>query len=808
MKGYNLLLLFLLVSFFTCLPPAFSQHATVKGAVYDSGSKPVAFATVALLSSLDSTVAGGSITDTSGAFLLQRVQPGNYVIRVHFLGYAQFKSSPFRIEAGQELTLPPVTLQPQGTLLSEIEVTARKPLIEMEGGKLLYHVQENQTLNGPSAREVLASAPGVTSDRTGYQLNGRPGAKVLINGRDRSVTLESVLSSLRAEDILRVELLSNPSSHYDAQGSGGVINIVTKRNANEGLSGTYGLSASMGREQFRYSSNLGLNYKKGSVALFSDVRINRFANHTTTRSAQVFLQDKTGQQQQGESSLTSTVPSASLGGEFNLSARSKLGFELWGANGSSENLSKSRREETGEADTRLINFQNSTVQTNYKTLWSNLYYKLQLDTTGQQLRADVNFQRSDNLVSGSFRNIFPDADGTPQISPFTLFSYIPALSDLLTLQLDYELPLQADARLDLGAKYSHNITRNDVRYEREEEGLREKVNGLSSHYRYKEAVLALYGSYRLKVKAWTVEMGLRAENTKYRLDFISDAEHVGSGYWSLFPNISASRQIGEAHQFSYAASRRIQRQPYEFMNPFVQYIDEITFVQGNPDIKPTFSYNFDVQHSYNYQFFSSLGYSYLDDVAIASYELLPGTKTTRLSIDNLAGMHQVSFSFSAPYEIRSWWRTNNSVSGSLSKVQSGSGLEAYNEKVNLNYSLRNMHSFQLRNKWRASFSLNYYGPSLAGMYYNHGWFTANTGLSRKILKEKGSISFSAQDLFRTTRYKMRYRYNASETTTISYSDTQRFGISFSYNFGNTKVKRADHSRTNYEEQSRMNSRTN
>lgn len=809
-RKLSLSLFLIFINLFGLLIPAFSQsNATIKGLVIGADANPIEYATVALLTAQDSVVKSGATTNANGLYILEGISAGQYVLRVQYLGYSRYLSQPFAVVSGQQLELPAIQLLHGSNMLKEVEVSAQRALIEMLGGKLLYHVEGNDALKGITAKEVLNTAPGVTHDRRGYQLNGRPGAKVLIDGRDRSLTLEGVLSSLRAEDILRIELLSNPSAHYDAQGVGGVINIVTKRNTNEGLSGIYGLNTSAGREQLRYSSNLGLNYKKGIVTLFSDLRINRFANQTNSETHQSFQESSVvWQKQKVEANLTSLVPSASLGGEFNLSQRSQLGFELWGMDGNSRSLNTTFRVANAYDGEEVVNIQDSKVQTDSRTLWANLHFKQQLDSTGQQLRFDANYQRSNNLMNGLYHNTHINRSGKPAKAPFTLHNTLPALSDLLTVQVDYELPFNENGKIDLGAKYSYNSTENDVRYALEQGGEHIIEDFFSKHYRYKEALLAFYGSYQLMLNGWSLVMGLRAENTDYGLDFISDRYRETGNYWSLFPNVSVSRQVGEAHQFSYSASRRIQRQPYEYMNPFVQYIDEVNFVQGNPDLRPSYSYNFDMQHSYNYQYFTSLGYSYTNDVAVMSYELVPGLNNTRISIGNLASMHTISFSFSAPYQVASWWKTNNSVNGFLNKYESDSELVAYNEGFNLNYNLRNVHSFQLPRKWKSSVTFSYFGPSVGGMNYDYGWFTSNIGLSKKILKEKGSINFSAQDIFRTSRTKMRYRYDGTDATSISYSDTQRIGVSFNYNFGNSKVKRVQYNRTNYEEQSRMNSRTN
>ncbi|MDX5482425.1 MAG: outer membrane beta-barrel protein [Hymenobacteraceae bacterium] len=785
------------------------EAATVRGKVQESAQQePVAYATVALLTARDSAVVSATVADTLGLYSLQAPKAAQYLLRVNFVGYRTYQSQPFSLETGETLEHPIIQLLQDTKLLTEVEVSAQKPMLDMLPGKLIYHISENTSLVGMNANEILETAPGVTADRGQLKLNGRPNVEIWINGRRRGGDTKSLLSGIPYASIEKVELISNPSAHYDASGSGGIINIILKKNTDEGFNGEMSGSLTQGHFLQNYSAFVW-NFKKGNLNLYGDARYNRYRSYNKQSNESNYTTGPFKRQVASSTTeLDSKTPSGLLGFDLQLTPKHRLGGEWWGMAGNSHSMRNSSTTSRSKEGNLLLNRQDNSNQNDLNYLTFNLNYEYSIDSTGKKLRLDGNYIRYDFTSAGTFENDFLNRFGQHDRPPYTLYSHVPTISDLYTAQADYVWPLkQQGAQLDAGLKFSSNRTGNNVSYEILRENVRSYSDSLSSHNQYLENIAAAYLNFTRPLGKWSMQAGLRAEYTAYTLDFISDQEQVQDSYLSLFPNISLSRQVGEAHTFSYSASRRIQRQLYEYMNPYVQFQGEYQVTQGNPYARPSYAYHFEVQHAYNYKYFTSVAYTYTDDILVMASELLPGTNITKISMDNLARMHNYSLTMSVPVSVKPWWSIANNLSGFASKYSSGSELPLYNSNFNYSYSFSSRNSFKLPADWNVNLSGFITGPSVTGaLRYDTNW-RINSSISKKFWDGKGSVSISAQDIFNTQEYAWHTLLKGGETYTTQKPDSRRVSLNLSYKFGNTKIRRKYVQKSSAEHQTRIGSRS-
>lgn len=775
-----------------CSLYTYAQQANINGRVQHQ-QEPVAFATVALLSTTDFNVQTATITDSLGQFSLQSLPAAKYRIMVKFVGYETYISTDFILAEGQSLQLSPIELNARQEQLQEVQVTATKNLIEQQPGKLVYNVAQDASLAGTNLKELLETAPGVTTVND-LRLNGRPNVQVLVNGRKRGDgSLQTLLQSVNTASIERLELMSNPGVEFDAAGTGGIINIILKKNEKEGFNGKFSGSLTQGHELQPYGS-FGWNYKKKILNLYGDLNYNRYRSYTNTEGTVNYSFGPATQQQMAQrQKIDSKTPSALLGVDLQLSPKHQLGMELWGMRGDSEQRSNLYTLSFMRNSGSELNRQVQEQYQDFDMGTANLNYTFNIDSTGRSLKFDANYVTYDNRYNTRNSNEFYNYNtiAEPQ-ADYTLYGLVPTESGLFTSQLDYLWPLgKPGTQLDAGLKYSRNKTRNDVRYDLLQEGRRTTADSLSSLNSYTENVSALYLQLTHPIGSWSLQLGLRGEYTSYDLSFISSRTRLGKDYLSLFPNFSLSHQVGEGHNFSYSFSRRIQRQPYEYMNPYVQVQSEYSQVVGNPKAKPSFAYNFDLQHSYNYTYITTLSYAYTHDVLLMLNRQIPGTTVTQLTYGNFASMQNISLSFNAPLTIKLWWTMTNYLSVFANKYQNNGaeGFEEYTKEYYLSASLYHRHNFKLPKDWSIALNASVNSGQVMGMAYMKSNWSANGSITKSLWEGRGSVALSARDIFNTNEFRLINRFSGAEARVNSSYDSQRLSLSFNYSLGNNKLRR-------------------
>ncbi|MCY7357769.1 MAG: TonB-dependent receptor [Rudanella sp.] len=809
MRRLSILFLFVLSA------PLFAQTATLSGTVIDARQQAVSFATVALLSSSDSTLAKAAVADASGVYSVVGVRAGNYRLRVSGVGFTNSISEVVAVANGQTITMPIIILADASQSLKAVTITARKPLIDVQPDKLVLNVEGSLTSAGSSALEVLQKAPGVLLDpNDNIMLQGKNGVRVFIDGKPSPLSpsdLSAYLRTLQASDIEAVEIITQPSARYDAQGNAGIINIRLKKNKNFGTNGTATLGFAQGKYYPKFNSSITLNNRTKKANLFMNyshrnARDWSFVNFYRRQSgADGYLQFF---DQKSESRSRSLNHNARAGADFFLNRKSTVGILLDGTlrDATSATLGRTPIGILGMSPTSLLVADN--LNTSQRANGNaNLNYRF-ADTTGHELSVDADLGQHH-----SNNNAFqPNQYLNPVTNQLLLERNYRMLTEtnisLRTLKADYSQKL-AGGKLSAGFKFSSVKTDNGFNFYDIIDNSDRLNTNRSNQFVYTENVNAVYGSFEKQRGKWNAQLGLRLEDTRSNGQLTSATKQadqtVSRHYLNLFPSAGLTYSPNQNNRWNATFSRRIDRPSYQSLNPFEWKTDELTYQKGNAFLRPQYTSTVQVSHTYKYKLTTSLSYSDTQDYFTEI------TDTTKLSSDgrpqnfittlNLANQRVLSLNVSYPFSIAKWWNVYSNVSAyrSTNRANFGAG-RTIGLTANV-LSLYMQHTITLPHKWNLELSGYYTSPSIwGGTFKNRRYWGTNVGVQRKILNDRGSLVLTVTDPFNRQQWRGISQFGGLYMDASGGYESRQIRVNFTYAFGSSQVKAARQRKTGLEDE--------
>ncbi len=602
MKTTNLIFLTLLTYLLgiSNLAAAPKEVSKITGKVADQKGQPVAYANVALIQE-DGALVDGAVSDENGTFLIESTKTAKVKLVVSSIGYQSYTSKLFDLAPGISKDFGNLSISDEMTGLDEVTVKASRPEIIIEPDKTIVNVEGTVMAQGSNALDVIGRSPGIYVDQEGnINLNGRSGATVMINDRPTYMSandLASFLRSMPADNIKSIEVINNPSSRFDAEGSAGVINIQLKKNTVDGVFGNIQVGSQY-NGQFAPNTGLTLNVKKGKLstngtfnyneyAVYNDIEINR--NFTLEEGISNFNQDS-------RITTRSKTPSFNGSANYEINKNQNLGLNVQASASTDLNTSSSGTVITnpGQDDNSYIESTNDAEGTRNR-LFTNLHYDAKLDTLGSKISADVDFTIMDNESSSILDNLYwtendPQSGYTDKIQTLNDMYYT-----IFTAKSDFTKALKGGKTLETGLKGSWVKSDNDLDLSRAEGEGPYVPDPNSNQFIYDENVLAAYaslkGSFSEKL---SYQAGLRGEYSDIVGNSVTLNQVNKQNYFDLFPSVFVQQKVSDKYQIVYNANRRITRPNYRLLNPFVYYIDPLTSEQGNPNLKPQYSNNFEM----------------------------------------------------------------------------------------------------------------------------------------------------------------------------------------------------------------------
>ncbi len=765
----------------------------VYGSIKDGGQqKIIDAASVSLLKAKDSSLVKVALTDAAGNFSIENVKDGEYLVLATSVGHSKTYSNVFTVSpTALEVNAGVLQLVPQDKNLTGVTVVAKKTFIERKADRTIVNVDASISNTGSTALEVLEKAPGVTVDKDGnISLKGKQGVMIMVDGKQTYLSgpeLTNMLRNMSSNQLDQIEIMTNPSAKYDASGRSGIINIKTKKNKQKGFNGSVSAAYTQGIYS-RTSNSLNLNYKTGKVNLFStlsgnyrnnfqELDIYRRYTNTDKSTKAVFEQNSFSRRNNGNYN-------AKLGADFYLSKKTTVGIVVSGVSnprtdkGENTSFLKSN---TGEVDSivQAISSEKST----WKNGSVNLNFRHIFDSTGKELTIDADYLRYKSDKDQNFYN----SSYTPQWAlkaSDNLLGELPSDIKIYSAKIDYSHPLKKGAKIESGVKSSYVETDNTAGYYNVVGNVKTPDYEKTNRFDYKENINAAYFNFNKEIKKWSIQTGLRLENTNYEGKQFGNPNKRDSSfknsYTSLFPTLFVGYNPTEKNQFSFSYGRRINRPDYEDLNPFLFFLDKYTYGAGNPFLKPMYSHVFEASHTYRQFLTTTLNYSYTKDLFSETFQ--QKDFATIVSQGNYGLMNDASISVSAQIPVQKWWSMNVYTEGKYNQFK---GL-LYGEDVNIDATtfLANVsNQFKFKKGWSAELTGWYRTRGIDGQIAIKSLGQMTAGVQRQMLKNKGTLKFNVNDIFNSRNPRGEINFQNTEARFRQYSDNRTATISFTYRFG-------------------------
>ncbi|MEO8886709.1 MAG: outer membrane beta-barrel family protein [Mucilaginibacter sp.] len=807
-----------------------TDNGKITGVILNEKSEPIGFTTMLLLRSQDSTVVKSLLSNDNGAFVFDKLAGGTYILSATYTGYHKYYSSKITLSAdSQTITLPPISLAIINRDLQSVTITAQKPLIEMQGDKLVMNVQSSIAATGNTVFELLQKAPGVSIDQSdNIMLNGKSGIMIYMDGKQTYMSqsdLTNLLKNMRSDQIDKLEIISNPSARYDAAGKA-IINIVSIKNKNFGTNGSISAgtgamfgptvaitetNGALGYKKLglspRYNTSLSLNNREGKVNVFGNAN---FSNtRGTTNAASVNMLGNSVYNLYNYRVTATHNLNYKAGVDFFSDKNTTMGILISGNDGHFENPSPSVINDYIKSPDGILQSSlktNSTVEYAWANTTFNANFKHIFDTTGRELTIDIDHSIYNNRgYEHGLNTLFFDANGQENAAPLHITNDIPNIYHITAGKLDYSIPIKNKAKLELGAKSSWVTSDNDFKYFKND-----AVDpGRTNHFIYTENIDALYGTFNKEFSPkWTLQAGLRVEYTKADGNSITLNQNKSHEYVNLFPSVFLKQVIDKNNEISYSFSRRVDRPAYSKLNPYFSFADPYSYELGNENLQPSFTNSFGINYTLKHSIIFSLGYSATNDVMAQVYKNAiddPATyakivastagtnvdpsKVTYVTTENLATQNVLNLGVTFPVILTNWWTANNSFSVQHVKYYGNVSNSLLDYNV-VPYNFYSSQVFKLPKKISLEASINYNSKNIYGQIKVKPQYAVNFGVRKSLWDGKANLSLSANDIFATNNFYGTVNTTGVNNISSNKSTSRSVAISFSYKFGNTNVKSA------------------
>ncbi len=778
---------------------SFSQTkiGKVTGTVIDGNTKTIESATITLLRAKDSSVVKMSVADKTGKFSFEAVAEGRYLVSITAVGHQKGFSELFEItSANPSVTLNTIEIIPVAKSVGGVTVTARKPLIEQKLDRTIVNVEAAVTNVGASALEVLEKSPGVEVDKDGnISMKGKSGVQVYIDGRPSYLSgpdLANLLSSMNANQLDQIELMTNPPAKYDAAGNSGIINIKTKKTKQVGYTGSVSLNYGQGRYG-KWNESANFNYRKNKVNLFANVGYSNRKNFNDLDIQRKFIDGATKELKSHfdqESGIRDHYKSINgkLGMDFYASKKTTFGVVLGGF---SNPGTFSNRSDVNIADENRVLQSITRAETGSERKWknfsANLNFRHVFDSTGREITADLDYLTYRTHNEQFLINSYYGTNGQPTFVPDTLLGSLPQDIKIYTAKVDYVHPLKNGAKFEAGFKTGFVETDNNAIYDSLLNGERVRDIGRSNYFIYEENVNAAYVNYSRPIsKKLMGQFGLRMEHTNANGNQVTTGEKFKRDYAQLFPTAYLQYTLNEKNSFVLNYGRRINRPNYADLNPFIEFLDKYTFEQGNPNLRPQFSHNIELRHTYKGFLTTTLNYTKTTDIITEVLEQNPDMNETFIRKSNIATQRQYGISISAGGQLKKWWSANawaNVYNNLFEGIVNNDPAKFTATTGQFNVS----NQFKFGKTWSAELSGFYRTPGVEGVFKIYGFGMMNLGIGKQIMNNKGSLRFSVRDVLYTQRIKGESRFSNIDAQFQQVRDSRVATISFTYRFSKGKV---------------------
>ncbi len=777
-----------------------AQH-TIKGKLADEAGSAIESVVVSLFTSDKVSFVKATVSLPDGTFVLKNVPSGVFYLEAKSLGLKDVQLTELVVES--DLELGELIMASSSEKLGEVTITAEKPMVQVMADKTVFNVQNTINSVGDTGFELLRKAPGILIDNNdNIIVEGKTGVLIYIDDKPsvlRGQDLVNYLKTIQASDIDSIEIITQPSSKYDAEGNAGIVNIKFKRDKSLGTNGNLATGITYG-EYARYNTSVSFNNRNKKTSLYGS-----FSNGLGQSLSFINLfrtQNNTVFDARTETIYDLNTNNVRFGFDYYATEKSTLGVIMTGNFNGTDSESDSR--------TPIIPFNTSTPDqvlvagsdTNNKT--SNLYFNANYRFEGKDdtdVNVDMDYGRYDRDRENLQPNTYFNSDETQVISETINFMVTPIVIDLFTTKADVETKF-LKGKLSLGGKFSKIVTDNQFDFY-------DRINGQdiinperTNDFTYDEQINAAYFNFNRKFENLNIQFGLRVENTRSDGELTSLQEEqndrVIRNYTDWFPSGGITYQVNRKNSLAVTYSKRIQRPNYQSLNPFEYKIDELSFSKGNPFLQPQYTDNIKLSHTYNYTLTTSVSYSFIRDYFARITEAV-GNNQNFLTTRNVANQKVYNIGISYPTKFTEWWNIYFSVNAYRSIF------EATNPDfipISQNtLSLYAQNTFKLGKGFRGEVSGWYSSPSIwGGTYRTKSLGSLNIAVQKQFFDDKFTARLAFNDILYTSPWQGDTQYGGLTINGDGGSDSQQVRFNLTYNFGRDEIKKARQRQTGLEDE--------
>ena len=767
----------------------------LKGMVVDENNLPLPYANVTLLNPADSTMVGGGVTNESGRFVIPN-DHGKVIARITNVGY----KPAYRLCARDNVGT--IKMQPDATRLNGVVVSASAARLKQEPGKFIYKPSPSEVV-GVDSYELLRYAPLVSVENNTVSILGKGTSTIYINGRKPvmgNASLMEMLRSVPADRIEKIEIIMSPNSSHKASTTGGIVNIVMKKNPNEGLTGSASVSATYLGKRITPRSSLYLGYSKNKFNASANLSYLYYNSQTEKETTYNYKDSDTDILNSCNSLTTGHFLNGNISLSYDLTKRSTLGtsFYIGGSESNSKSTTISSNYLRGTIDKYSKSYSETDNPYRKPEMSIVAYYHLKTDDKGSNLDVSANYSSSVNASLGTME--YASGVESSELVPYSLFKQNTTVDSYgYEFKGSYNHSFNDGSALESGYEFDASHISNDfVRLDHDGKEY-VKNEGSSNLFEYDEKVNALYMTYD---KKWSnvisTTLGLRAENTRVKGHQVSSNEKFNRNYWNFFPRLSLLVDLANGnHRIALDLSRSIVRPFYNYLNPFKIWTSENTYSMGNIYLKPMIYSDMNLSYRFLGDYMIGASYSYGSD-AFSEYRFLAENNTTVSSVANYG--NEQSFSLYCNVEkvfFNGIWRMSLNATAVYDRDQGTIDSQDVSYKIwGGEAGIRNFFNISSRSGIRATLSYNYYTPLKGVLRIGHHKHLLSASFSKEF-KFGGTISV---DAFNLLNYRPAYHYNTESYAYREKPQTNNISLQIRYTqkFGQSRVRGAQNrSDTNY-----------
>lgn len=774
-----------------------SKSGKITGSVLDESKKPMDGATVILLVVKDSSVVSTQLVNPDGSFAFQNIKDDTYLLKVTYIGYKNYASGPLLVSGQKPIALPPFILLSTGKTLKEVSVNAQKSYIQQKIDRTVVNVGALASNTGANALEVLEKTPGVQVDADGnITFKGKSGVLVMIDDKPTylsAANLATYLRSLPSSALDQIELMDNPPAKYDAAGNAGVINIKTKKNTIRGFNAVVAADYALGHYG-RSNESINLNYRVNKVNLFANIAYDEDRTFRRLEIDRSYF-DANGNTTSSLKDISYFRPSSNNGNikagmDYFISPKTTWGIVFTGDISTDHDNSpvfSLLYNKNGGLDSSINTLNTSHNKFNSKGI--NLNYTHKYDSTGRELTFDLDYIRDVSGNNQLFVNNTFLPDGTLTNSQ-TLSDNLPSTINIYSAKADYSQPIKGKAKFETGIKSSYVNTDNTADYYNVVDNVSTIDYTKTNRFLYDENINAAYVNFNKNFGRFSVQTGLRLENTNGNGHQLGNAERKDSTFvnhsLNLFPTAYFSYNLDSAGHKVLVLSygRRIGRPNYGSLNPFTFFVDEFTQFSGNPYLRSQFTDNYKLAYSFKSLFTVALAYNYTTDVQGETIHSSSGNLFISTQ-GNIGQQKTLDFSINTNLQPAKWWSINL-YAEVYDNTYQGAFYTGYLNQSQYTFSANGNNQFTISKTWSAELSGFFDSGGTYGQFVTLPKGMLNAAIQKKILNNKGTIKLNMRDIMHSFSPSGNITNIVGANASFhNFIDTRVATLAFTYSFGKT-----------------------